>query len=160
MSQDISSTRRTAHDESVRFLVEAGYMALCLGDPSRARAIFKGVCEVIPEHHSGHLGLAEALLDLGQAADAFAVAGQAVRADGHAPGTLAWALLVQGKAALAREDRKTARVLYEQAREVDPGGPGAVLAANWMATIDDVSGTRAAIVSLASGAAPNRGVLQ
>jgi tetratricopeptide (TPR) repeat protein len=132
-------------DERARFLVEAGYMALCLGDPERARTIFLGVRAVLPEHHAGALGEAEALLDLDRPQEALRAAREAVRGDGHARATLAWATLVQAKAALRIDDRSQARECCARAVEMDPRGSAAELARQWVATMDDLAGTGAAI---------------
>lgn len=122
-------------------------MALCTGDAAGACTIFEGVIGVLPAHHAGHVGRAEALLDLGRLDDALASAKDSMRGDGHVAATLAWTALVVGKIALRMNDRAEARRMYEHALTIDPAGPASRLAAGWIAVMDDHAGTRAAIAS-------------
>lgn len=118
-------------DDRLRFLGEAGYLWLYLGELDQAEIVFKGLAALAPDDPVGLLGLAEAALRRGEFRDAERHIDRALLARQIEKRTMALAHVIRGRVLLGRNKPREACRAWDSATKLDPAAPEAVLAAQW-----------------------------
>ena len=108
----------------LRFLGEAAYRWLGLGDHERADAIFTALRTLAPEDPVGHLGEAELRLAMRAYRDAERAALRATCVRNTTPSTMAMAYCLRSRALCALGRGEQAVRLLRDAATLDPRGPG------------------------------------
>ena len=111
--------------KQLQFLGEAAYFWQYKGDSERAKILFEGLTELVPQNPVGHLGLAEVSLSEGAAAQAEKHARRALTAENTTPTEMGLALVLMAQAHLHRDQADKARAVLAESLELAPDGPSA-----------------------------------
>ena len=124
----------------LRFLGEAGWLSLDLGQHDRATAIFEGIRILSPEDPVAHLGLGEAALARGDAKTARASALAAQGAEFATIAARALGLTIEARAELMSGNTESARELLQAAVLLDPKGSGGETARGLIEVFESLRG--------------------
>ncbi len=125
-----------------RFLAEAAYVWSVFGEHTRALRIFERLGVAFPAHHLPVLGQAECHIELGAPLVAARLAEAAETLGGHSRQSLAYAVLVKGKAHARLGRAREATRAFDQASQLDPNGLVGNLAKDMAAVLRPASKQR------------------